>query len=213
MTGSLLPALHNDLSQACVTAFLIRPCVLLCFKLYHVISVLTMQGWESVDRDLKRLWLLLHVVVALIALFSSGPPLANGSPFFQLFGRYLYTMHGQASNEAGSLLMRHVGCHLCHLFDIRHCRFEGKVRAARMTLADGSSWRIIHHQKRSTLLNSELKHPHDIWMVQASQRLSLSEELFPLSFTQSGPQHFKRCTALQVEMFSHIHLSKAALPY
>ncbi len=62
--------------------------------------------------------------------------------------------------------------------------------------------RIVHREKRRSLLHGKIVNTHNMLMVQTSEQLRLSEERFDILVFERGVQDFERCPAFQIDMFA-----------
>src|SRR5947209_2244998 len=80
-----------------------------------------------------------------------------------------------------------------------------------MKLAQCAIGSILHHQKRDTIFHIKVEDAHDMGMRETGQHACLSAELLATLTGEVGMQHFNSCLRIEVQMFSQIDLSKAAL--
>ena len=96
-----------------------------------------------------------------------------------------------------------------HLLHIRQRRLQRQGDAPGMARPQRALRRILHHQKRQPILHIEIKHAHDMGMIEPGDKLRLALKGFRLFRSQRRAQHFDRRQRAQVNMLTQIDLGKA----
>jgi hypothetical protein len=73
-----------------------------------------------------------------------------------------------------------------------------------VTVPESATGRVFHHQKRCTIFNSKIKHPHDVRVSQACQCASFFRKLFDIFFVQYDLQDFQRGIVVEIDMLPKV---------
>src|SRR5260370_5305424 len=98
-----------------------------------------------------------------------------------------------------------------HVLGIKDERMEGKPRAPGVKLPQGTPWCILHDQERCTLLHTEVQHPHDVGMTEASQDGGFAKKAFHLTVSPWPKGDFEGRQGAQVQMLPQIDGCQAPL--
>src|SRR6266487_2890107 len=70
---------------------------------------------------------------------------------------------------------------------------------------------IFHHQKRCIVMQTEVQHTYDMWMVQASDSLSFSDKASHIVIGNLGMQNLDSSLHLEIYMLAKINIGETSL--
>src|SRR5579864_5856525 len=80
-----------------------------------------------------------------------------------------------------------------------------------MALTERSSRRIVHYQKRCIVMQTEVQHTYDMWMVQASDSLGFGDKAAHIVIGNLGMQNLDGSLHLEIYMLAQINVGETSL--
>src|SRR5437899_3340572 len=100
---------------------------------------------------------------------------------------------------------------LSHLRDVGDNGVEWEQRPAGVALTQSAIGSIVHHQKGSHALNTEVQNLDDMGMPQMGNGTCLAEKVFSIIACQLAMQYFNGSLGVQVNMLPQVDFREAPL--
>src|SRR5260370_16068496 len=89
-----------------------------------------------------------------------------------------------------------------HLGGIGNDTLEWNARPLWVQLSQAATGCVFHDEKGRAVVDGEIEHAHNMWVVQARKRLRFLQELFGILFAKLGAQDFESGVILEICMLS-----------